>query len=177
MKKCTLSLLTLAMVLSSATAFAEVPLGDSVNASADLVFVSPSTLTHEIVPVTGLVAGNHVNHSPTVAQGKVRTTMGNAASSVVVEWVNGTVHDNYGHRRAFVGVNTGAPLVLELRATSSTSSSTPLEGNGTRIGPMIGAATGTSFDYNIYTGGTALGNNDIKADTYNIVLKAQAYTA
>jgi hypothetical protein len=175
MKKYTLSLLALSMTLSSATAFAEVPLGDSVNASADLVFVNPSALTHEIVPATDLVAGNHVYHYPAVAQGKIRTT-DTAASSVLIEWVNGTAHDSYGHRRAFAGVNTGASLVLEMRAASSTAPST-IEGNGMRTRPMSGAATGTNFDYNIYTSGNALGNNDIKADTYNIVIKAQAYTA
>jgi hypothetical protein len=173
MKKHTLSLLILTMTLSSATAFAEVPLGDAVNASVDLVFASPFTVTHSLVAADNLQAGNQVSRYTAVATGRVSIS-GTEASSALVEWVNGTAVDSFGYHRTFLGASSGGSLTLALYAGPGTSSST--EGNGRRLKPYNGAATATSFSYAIHSDGP-VNNVDVKADTYNIVLKAQVYTA
>jgi hypothetical protein len=173
MTKYTLSLLTLTIALSSTTAFAEVALGDPIHASADLVFVSPFTVSHDLVSAGDLRSGDQTVRYTPVATGTVGIS-GTEASSVLVEWVNGTDGGGgYGFRRTFLGSSSGGSLTLELRGGAATPSDP--EGNGRRLKPYNGAPTSGNFGYVIHADNT--GNVDVKADTYNIVLKAQAYTA
>jgi Saf-pilin pilus formation protein len=166
-KQHALSLLALTMALSSVTAFAEQPLGDPMQASADLVFVSPTGITHELTAATDLVAGPNVSRTEPVAIGRI-SSGSTELSSVVVEWVSGTAGASSQYRTV-TGTNTGGTLNLGL--TSGGTSTSPLYGAGRRL-PAEGGPTATEFSYHISKNGSV---QNVQADTYNIILKAQAY--
>lgn len=172
MKKYVLSLLTLSMALSSGMAFAEGGVGEIATAQADITFTSPSTISHEVMPVAGLQAGA-VQTDTTLATGTV-SLMGTLAKSVAVTFNNGTSTSS--NRQIIPGKVEGNQIVVGLVPSTSTGTSYRFINNGSGI--QMGGNSWTNeqdvFSYMIKARSSS-STQTVNPDIYTIQLSAQRW--